>query len=74
MTMTMWQPCSEELPPPKDKGRILVRNDRGVFAVNWFTSEDHEDATFDFWYIDDGKMNIRPLRGAAPHAWMEIPE
>lgn len=65
-----WQPIETA---PRDGTRVLVRNDRGVFAASWFTEDECEDAHFDGWFIDDGKFNLRTIRGNAVTHWLPIP-
>lgn len=68
-----WQPMSTA---PKDgETAILVYNDRGTFVVTWLMPEQHYDnVEIAHWYVDDGKRNYRPLRGATPYGWMPPPE
>lgn len=65
-----WRPIESA---PKDGTPILVENDRGVHCVRWEAEEAHGDASFDGWYVDDGKSNLRVLRGTEPTHWTPIP-
>lgn len=53
---------------PKDGTRILVRNDRGTFTVEW-----DEDCIDGWWVCPDGKHDDQPLRGGEPTHWMPLP-
>lgn len=62
-----WRDSTAEA-PPRDGTRILVRNDRGTFTVEW-----DEDCIDGWWVCPDGKHDDRPLRGGEPTYWMPLP-
>lgn len=62
-----WRDAAKDA-APKDGTRILVRNDRGTFTVEW-----DEDCIDGWWVCPDGKHDDRPLRGGEPTHWMPLP-
>lgn len=62
-----WRDAAKDA-APKDGTRILVRNDRGTFTVEW-----DEDCINGWWVCPDGKHDDRPLRGSEPTHWMPLP-
>jgi len=64
----VWRPIETA---PRDFTRVLVSNDRGIFAVE-FDADWHNG--FGWWLCVDGKDNEWPLRGGNPTHWMPLPE
>lgn len=65
-----WKPIADA---PKDGTSVLIVNDRGIHVAQFETKKTHGDAHMPWWYVNDGKSNLRAIRGSEPTHYRALP-